>query len=75
MNWPLPLNGDNSASVARERLQILLAQEPSALGTCNPVSILMEISGHHLVPCGTEARQGAGQDGSRRCRVHFTNRA
>lgn len=43
MNWPLPLNGGNSASVARERLQILLAQEHSTLGTCNPVSILMEI--------------------------------
>ena len=31
------------ASNLGERLQILLAQEPSALGTCNPVSILMEI--------------------------------
>lgn len=43
MNWPLPLNGGNSASVARERLQILLAQERSTLGTFNPVSILTEI--------------------------------
>ena len=32
-----------ASNLDRERLQILLAQEPSALGTCNPVSILMEI--------------------------------
>lgn len=43
MNWPLPFKRSNSAPVARERLQILLAHERSALGRSNMISILMEI--------------------------------
>jgi cell division topological specificity factor len=43
MNWPLPFKRGNSASVARERLQILLAHERSTLGSCDLISILMEI--------------------------------
>jgi cell division topological specificity factor len=42
MSWPLPFKQGNSASVARERLQILLAQERSALGRPNLMSILIE---------------------------------
>ena len=41
MNWP-PQRG-NSASVARERLQILLAHERTARGGPNLISILIEI--------------------------------
>ena len=43
MNWPLPLKRGNSASVARERLQILLAHERTARGGPNLISILIEI--------------------------------
>jgi cell division topological specificity factor len=43
MNWPLPFKRSNSAPVARERLQVLLARERSAFGRSNMISILMEI--------------------------------
>ena len=43
MNWPLPVKRSNSAQVARERLQALLARERSAFGRSNMISILMEI--------------------------------
>ena len=42
MNWSLPFRGDNSAPVASERLQILLAHERSALGRSNLISDLRE---------------------------------
>jgi len=43
MNSPLPLKRGNSAPVARERLQTLLAHERSARGGSNLISILIEI--------------------------------
>jgi cell division topological specificity factor len=42
MNWSLFFKRRNSAPVARERLQILLAHERSALGRSNLISILRE---------------------------------
>ena len=42
MNWSLLFNRDNSAPVACERLQILLAHERSALGRSNLISDLKE---------------------------------
>jgi cell division topological specificity factor len=42
MNWPLFFKRRSSAPVARERLQILLAHERSALGQSNLISILRE---------------------------------
>ena len=42
MNWSLPFKRDNSAPVACERLQILLAHERSALGRSNLISDLKE---------------------------------
>ena len=43
MNWPLPGKRINSAPVARERLQVLLAHERSALSHPNMIPILIEI--------------------------------
>jgi len=43
MSWPLPFQRDNSAPVARERLQILLAHERTARSGPNLISILIEI--------------------------------
>ena len=45
MNWSRFFERDNSAPVACERLQILLAHERSALGRPNLMSILIEILG------------------------------
>ncbi len=42
MNWSLFFKRDNSAPVASERLQILLAHERSALGRSNLISDLRE---------------------------------
>lgn len=42
MTWSLFFKRRNSAPVARERLQILLAHERSALGRSNLISILRE---------------------------------
>ena len=42
MNWSLLFKRDNSAPVACERLQILLAHERSALGRSNLISDLKE---------------------------------
>ena len=42
MNWSLFFKRSNSAPVARERLQILLAHERSALGRSNLIAVLQE---------------------------------
>lgn len=42
MNWSLFFRRSNSAPVARERLQILLAHERSALGRSNLIAVLQE---------------------------------
>ncbi len=42
MSWSLLFKRRNSAPVARERLQILLAHERSALGRSNLISLLRE---------------------------------
>jgi cell division topological specificity factor len=42
MNWSKFFKGSNSAPVARERLQILLAHERSALGRSNLIALLKE---------------------------------
>jgi cell division topological specificity factor len=42
MNWSLFFKRRHSAPVARERLQILLAHERSALGRSNLIAILKE---------------------------------
>ncbi len=42
MNWSLFFRRSNSAPVARERLQILLAHERSALGRSNLIAVLKE---------------------------------
>ena len=75
MNWSLLFNRDNSAPVACERLQILLAHERSALGRSNLISdlkeeILAAISRHVAVE-PTAARQKAVQ---RRSRARLLNR-
>ena len=54
MNWSLLFKRDDSAPVACERLQILLAHERSALGSSNLISdlkeeILAAISRHVVV--------------------------
>jgi len=66
MNWPLPLTRGNSAPVACERLQILLAHERSALGRSNLISdlkeeILAAISRHVAVePDKVQVKMGRG---------------
>ena len=66
MNWSLPFKGGNSAPVACERLQILLAHERSALGRSNLISdlkeeILAAISRHVAVePDKVQIKMGCG---------------
>ena len=68
MNWSLPFRfrGDNSAPVASERLQILLAHERSALGRPNLIydlkeDILAAISRHVAVePDKVQVKIGRG---------------
>jgi cell division topological specificity factor len=42
MNWSRFFKSNNSAPIARERLQILLAHERSALGRSNLITLLKE---------------------------------
>ena len=66
MNWSLLFKRDNSAPVACERLQILLAHERSALGRSNLISdlkeeILAAISRHVAVePDKVQVKMGRG---------------